>query len=231
MKHDREAGSDARARDPELDAAFDLLVHTAKAPADFRAKVMARVAHQRVWRGVFAWVQNLALPTPALVLTGLLLVSLLGNSWLGWQYYRGEPSTMRGTARDGDWHALVQQAQRDKRAGNRARALETYRKVIKQGVPQLEDLALALNEVAWDAYEQYKAGEPRKVNEGLPLARLAVQLYPDEAPYLDTLAELLCATGDQMAAIEVSTRAVRLARLNTQLFRQNLARFQHGPCP
>lgn len=224
MKHDRETGHDEQARDPELEAAFDLLVHAAKAPPDFHATLMARVAHQHVRRGVFAWVHAPALPTPALVLTGLLLVSLAGNGWLGWHYSRpsDQYSAMRGPAAEETFDTLVHEADRYASEPNTTRALETYRKALNL-------MAFPLNQVAWLLYQEGQ-GSPQaqaKAAEGLPLARLAVQLRPDEAEYLDTLAVLLCAVGEHAEALGWMEKA---AALQAKPFREKLERFRRGAC-
>lgn len=193
-----------------------------QAPPDLHATLMARIARQRQRRGVFAWVQALALPTPALVLTGLLVVSLAGNGWLGWHYARpsGEPSAQRALATEETVSTLVHKARSYQDANNTARALETYQKAITQGVPQIDDTAFALNQAAWLLYKQQKA------NEGLPLVRQAIQLRPDNADYLDTLAELLCTMGHQGEAVEIMSKVVHIDPQRGL----KLERFQQGQC-
>lgn len=182
MKHERDAGYDEEARDPALDAAFDLLMRSAQAPPDFHATVLARVAHRRVRRGVFAWVQSLALPTPALVLTGLLLVSVAGNGWLGWHYHAFQTTEERAvrsgpqvlTPGDADEATLaMQEGEQYAAGGDYEHAWPSYQR------------ALALYTEAGDLAQQghvlLAMGRARaalgQLSEALPLYQQALDVY------------------------------------------------------
>lgn len=111
-------------------------------------------------------------------------------------------------------YGLVQQARQYEREGNTAQAIASYQAALDQ-------VAFPLNNLAWLYYQQGDA------STGLPLARLAVQLRPEEAEYLDTLAVLLCTVGEQGAALHTMAKA---AALRPEQFREKLARFQQGVC-
>jgi len=64
--------------------------------------------------------------------------------------------------------------------------------------------ATPMNQLAWDYLQQGKA------EAALPLARLAVQLCPDKAPFLDTLAEILLKLGERDEALKWMTKAAAL---------------------
>ena len=65
-------------------------------------------------------------------------------------------------------------------------------------------MAAPMNHLAWLYLQQ------GKVEEALPLSRLAVQLLSDEANFLDTLAEILLSTGEKQEASRHMKRAVQL---------------------
>ncbi len=65
-------------------------------------------------------------------------------------------------------------------------------------------VATPMNQLAWDYLQQGKA------ESGLPLARLAVQLCPSKAPFVDTLAEILFKEGDREEALKWMEKAAAL---------------------
>ena len=82
--------------------------------------------------------------------------------------------------------------------------------------------ASAHNNLAWLA-----ARSGRKLDEALSHARRAVDLEPESAAYLDTLAEALYRTGNRQEAIGLARRCLAQEPENEH-FRQQLERFQAG---
>ncbi len=80
----------------------------------------------------------------------------------------------------------------------------------------------ALNNLAWLC-----ARTGMRVAEGLELARRAVELEPDNASFLDTLAEAEFRSGNVRRAIELETRAVEL-RPDDDFLQEQLQRFRDG---
>lgn len=73
-------------------------------------------------------------------------------------------------------------------------------------------MATPMNHLAW----LYQA--QGRLDEALPLSRLAVQLAPDKAEFLDTLAEILFKQGERAEALQLARRAARLdAKYQTRL--------------
>lgn len=73
-------------------------------------------------------------------------------------------------------------------------------------------MATPMNHLAW----LYQA--QGRLEEALPLSRLAVQLAPDKAEFLDTLAEILFKQGERAEALQLARRAARLdAKYQTRL--------------
>lgn len=115
---------------------------------------------------------------------------------------------------------LIEQGLQYQRAGKPGEAMAAYREALNQ-------VAFPLNQVAWLLYQEGQGSPQAQAAEGLPLARLAVQLRPDEAEYLDTLAVLLCAVGEHAEALGWMEKA---AALQAQPFREKLERFRRGAC-
>jgi hypothetical protein len=65
-------------------------------------------------------------------------------------------------------------------------------------------VATPMNQLAWDYLNQGKAGS------ALPLSRLAVQLCPSKAAFLDTLAEILFKEGERDEALKWMAKAAAL---------------------
>jgi tetratricopeptide (TPR) repeat protein len=78
--------------------------------------------------------------------------------------------------------------------------------------------ATPMNQLAWDYLQQGKA------EAALPLARLAVQLCPNKAPFLDTLAEILLKQGERDEALKWMTKAAAL----DPAYQPKLTELQHA---
>ena len=78
----------------------------------------------------------------------------------------------------------------------------------------------AMNQLAW-----LLARSGRKLDEGLKLAAEAVRLKPENAGYLDTLAEVQYRRGDPAEAARLEARAVSLDP-NEPFIKEQLAKFQ-----
>ncbi|HMC10602.1 MAG TPA: hypothetical protein VKH44_04905, partial [Pirellulaceae bacterium] len=70
----------------------------------------------------------------------------------------------------------------------------------------------------------------RKLDEAQRLAELAVKLDPDQAAYVDTLAEVYFQQGKREAAVELSRRAVELSPNGAEMKRR-LKHFEADPLP
>lgn len=202
--------------------AFDM-----PASSEFRMRVLARAEalqasrHRRWSWGVWPWVQA-AIPAVAV---GVLLI-VTAPWWVAgpfsprrpsqpdWEFTRRPRGGAQGEGAAPTLYGLVRQARQYEHEGDTAQAIASYQAALDQ-------VAVPLNNLAWLYYQQGDAGT------GLPLARLAVQLRPEEAPYLDTLAVLLCTVGEQGEALHTMAKA---ASLRPEQFREKLARFQQGVC-
>jgi len=220
-------------RDPALEEAFERFVRHTRAPLGFHARVMASVEQQRARRRRFAWLNRgwrswlapswVAAWVPALTV-GLVVV-LTFPLWGGKRSLLHESSPaqqegVRGLAVVEDTlHNLIQQGLEAERKGHTTEAMAKYREAINQ-------VAFPLNQLAWLLSLQHQTPEEQR-ELALPLARLAVQLRPEEAEYLDTLAVILCTVGEKAAAMQVMAKA---AQLQPQKFGEKWARFRQGAC-
>jgi tetratricopeptide (TPR) repeat protein len=82
----------------------------------------------------------------------------------------------------------------------------------------------ALNNLAW-LYSTSADDRLRDPNRALMLARQAVQLEPESAHMLDTLAEAHYVNGNRQEAIRVSRRALAAAEDGREYYRRQLERF------
>lgn len=89
--------------------------------------------------------------------------------------------------------------------GDHQAAIIAYGKALSMPDVTLKDASMAFNGIAWTYFEQ------QRIEEALPLARLAVQLIPNNAAYLDTLANLLLARGESADALTWAKQAVQLS--------------------
>lgn len=187
MKPDRDISPDENARDPELAAAFALLMRSAQAPPNFHAQLLARVAPQPARRGLGAWLQRLqrAMPVPALAV-GLLL-SLTGNVWL-WRSDHAEESAgggmTRAVTRGSTEEAMpyVQHGEHAAAAGAYADALQAYAR------------ALALFEATGNR------GWQAKVLGDIGAAQAALQQFTDALVAYEQALQISHALGDEAGA-------------------------------
>lgn len=210
------------------------LIESVQVPPDFRSGVLAKLGlppEEDIQGGeedvlpVSPRVTPLRKPhtwfrawTPALVAAGLVLSLTLH----AWHLYRDldqpslaslPPSGERGSSEE-TLSTLLREGKRSALAGETDHAITAYREAIDQ-------LALPLNELAWLLHTQGRAAE------GLPLARLAVQLRPDQVEYLDTLITLLCKEGKPAEAVELLEQA---AKQVPPRFHDRLERMRQGLC-
>ncbi len=82
----------------------------------------------------------------------------------------------------------------------------------------MTEMAEPMNNLAWLYQTQ------GKFDEAMPLAHLAVQLCPNNANYIDTLAEILFKTGEHSEAVRVIEKAVGLS-IPARKYREKLERF------
>ena len=111
-------------------------------------------------------------------------------------------------------HVLTQKGVEYQEQGHIDKAIAEYKEAITL-------IANPINYLAWLYQKQ------EKFEEALSLARLAVDLRPDDSNSLDTLAVILCKTGKRSEALRVMERAVRL---KPQEFGAKLERFKAGSC-
>jgi tetratricopeptide (TPR) repeat protein len=107
--------------------------------------------------------------------------------------------TLRGgaSASIGKFDDAVQRGLEYDRKRDTANAVASYEEAMT-------DVATPMNQLAWDYLQQGKA------ESALPLARLAVQLCPGKAPFLDTLAEILFKMGELDEALKWMEKAAAL---------------------
>jgi tetratricopeptide (TPR) repeat protein len=119
--------------------------------------------------------------------------------------------TVRGAAPPtaGKFDDAVQRGLEYERKGDTVNAIASYEEAMTV-------VATPMNQLAWDYLQQGKA------ESALPLARLAVQLCPDKAPFLDTLSEILFKEGDRDEAMKWMEKAAAL----DPKYRSRLTEFQ-----
>jgi hypothetical protein len=109
------------------------------------------------------------------------------------------------------------------KAGLRSAADELFDKVYASNKQMSEDFpsaAMIHNNLAWLA-----ARCDRRLDEALTHAKLANELSPDNAGYIDTLGEVHFRRGDRELAIQCAQRCLELDPKG-QFFREQLERFQ-----
>jgi len=92
-------------------------------------------------------------------------------------------------------------------------------------VDDFPESATFLNQLAWLC-----AISRRRLDEALALAEQAVQLQPEQAAFVDTLAEVHFQRGDLAKAVEFSRRAVELAPRSAEMKRR-LKHFEEDELP
>jgi tetratricopeptide (TPR) repeat protein len=119
--------------------------------------------------------------------------------------------TVRGTVPPaaGKFDDAVQRGLEYERKSDTVNAIASYEEAMTI-------VATPMNQLAWDYLQQ---GRPENA---LPLARMAVQLCPDKAPFLDTLSEILFKEGDRDEALKWMGKAATL----DSKYRSRLTEFQ-----
>lgn len=92
---------------------------------------------------------------------------------------------------------LTQQGITNEQKGYTDLAIAAYQKAVTLATPPM-------NHLAW-IYQ--KSG---RINEALPLSRLAVHFQPEKAEFLDTLAVILCKTGELSEALKIIEKASKM---------------------
>jgi tetratricopeptide (TPR) repeat protein len=114
------------------------------------------------------------------------------------------------------------------KAGRQQQADQLFAKVFgvyAEGVQAYPECALLHNNLAWTA-----ARCGRRLDEAQQHAERAVELDPDNASYLDTLAEAYFQRGDRESALRHSRRAAEL-RPGDETLQRQLKRFERDPLP
>ncbi len=153
-----------------------------------------------------------AAPGTFFALFGAVVISVMlvqGNPELTLKTLSNEPHgasppdsnvlTLRGGAPAGvgRFDGAVEKGLAYDRNGDSANAIASYEEAMKT-------VATPMNQLAWDYLQQGKA------EDALPLARLAVQLCPGKATFLDTLAEILIKKGERDEALKWMAKAAAL---------------------
>jgi len=132
------------------------------------------------------------------------------------------------TALPGETDVSEEFVPRLQKAGRNQQADELFQQVYgrySEAVQAWPECALLHNNLAWAA-----ARCGRHLDEAQQHAERAVELAPDNASYLDTLAEAYFQLGDRESALRHSRRALQL-RPDDEVLQQQLKRFEHGPLP
>jgi tetratricopeptide (TPR) repeat protein len=104
---------------------------------------------------------------------------------------------MRGAETPDAFAALVDKGMAYEQAGDPSHAAEAYHQA-------LAGLAAPMNQLAWIYFQQ------SKTEQALPLARIAVQIDPENPVIMDTLAEVLARHGDRAEAVQWMEKAALL---------------------
>jgi tetratricopeptide (TPR) repeat protein len=114
------------------------------------------------------------------------------------------------------------------KAGRREEAERLFNRqyeILEKASKQYPGNAFHFNNLAWLAARCH-----RRLDEALKNAQRAVELQPEQASYLDTLAEVYFHMGNREEAVRISKRANALAPRNRTL-RAQLARFEKADLP
>ena len=127
-----------------------------------------------------------------------------------------EPTVARLTLRgeEQDLQTLTQKGIAAEQQHDTTGAMRAYQDALNL-------MATPMNYLAWLYQEQ------GKFDESLPLAHLAVQLVPEKAEFLDTLAVTLCKAGKHSEALPLMEKA---AHLQPSKFGERLQRFTQSSC-
>jgi tetratricopeptide (TPR) repeat protein len=188
------------------------------APANFRAKVLAQVAHRQARRGWFAWLAPGRTPpwVPALV-TGLLL-SVGLNTWLGYQVleWRKQGAAPALSERSDSAPRQGEEVPREEEHGGSGFTLRggapsgTPQRQEEARLPAEADLMRALAELA---AMHYHAGRYERC---LQVASAALTLNPNAARAYFYRGMAYNGLGNRTQAIEDVRRAARLGEAQAQ---------------
>ena len=120
--------------------------------------------------------------------------------------------TLRGgaPAETRSLNSIIEKGLEYDRKGDVANAVASYQEAITT-------MATPMNQLAWDYLQD------GKTQSALPLSRLAVQLCPENAAFLDTLAEILFKDGQRDDALKWMAKAAAL----DSKYQGRLAALQH----
>ncbi len=158
-----------------------------------------------------------AAPGTCFALFGVLVISvMLVQSPPGFSFEtlnNASKLVLRG-GEDNTLQTLTQAGIEYERQHNTDKAMAAYREAVTLA-------ALPMNYLAW-LYQ--KEGQ---FDKGLPLARVAVMVMPDNADIIDTLAVILCKAGEDAEALHSIGKA---AELNPTRYALQLEKFKSGSC-
>lgn len=132
------------------------------------------------------------------------------------------------TALPGETDVSEELVPRLEQAGRKEQADGLFQRVFgvySEAVQAYPGCALLHNNLAWTA-----ARCGRRLEEAQRHADRAIELAPDNASYLDTLAEVCFQRGDRQSALRHSRRALEL-RPDDETLQQQLKRFEQNPLP
>lgn len=165
-----------------------------------------------------------AAPGTSFAIFGVALIAVMlvqGNPKLTYEMMQNENGAdnlatstkleMRGAETPDAFSTLVEKGKAYERAGDTSHAIEAYQQA-------LTGMATPMNQLAWLYYQQ------SKTEQALPLARMAVQIDPQNPAILDTLAEVLARHGDRAEAEQWMEKAAAL----DERYRAKLQELKHA---
>ena len=126
------------------------------------------------------------------------------------------PDTLAGY---GD--ALEKAGRKEEAEKQYEKAINLYKKNIEKANADKEELATNLNNLAW-----FYAIHKRDIEEGIKLSKQSLELRPDEAAYLDTLAELYFQNGQKDEARKYIKQAIDKKPHHLLYYQQQLEKFE-----
>jgi tetratricopeptide (TPR) repeat protein len=153
--------------------------------------------------------------------------ALFGVVIIGLMFARGAPElnlkglggvkaqTVRSdTDEEISWSDLTRKGIEYESQGNTEGAVSSYREAVNL-------IALPIGQLAWQYQRQ------GNLDEALQLSRLSVQLVPDKAEFIDTLAVILCKKGERAEALSILDKANKLQH---EKLSKRLQKFKEGSC-
>ena len=116
---------------------------------------------------------------------------------------------------------LMNLGKKDEADAQFKKAIELYKKGIEKEVADKEDTATNLNNLAW-----FYATHKRDIEEGIKLSKRSLELRPDEAAYMDTIAELYFLSGQKDEAIKYIKQAIEKNPTHLLYYQQQLDKFE-----